>query len=575
MAKSESLAATPTSIPPTFGDETVWEHRSVLRNGEFLFPSMLTVDQQGLVYVTDSWRVQVFTLKGEFVRAWGHYGKGDGEFSDPEGIAVNSDGLVYVVDKNWPSVGRVQVFDNKGSFLWSWGNLKDPSGIAIAPDGTVYIIEQGVNQIRIFSANGDSLGSWGTEGTEPGQFDFRNGDPSGIGVDNAGNVYVADMANNRVQKFAPDGKFINQWGTAGSNPGQMSWPIGLAVSNGVVYVVDGENHRIQAFDTDGNYLSGFGQAGNGPGQLGASWINPLGIAVTPNNQIVVVDSDNNRIQVFDKDNSFVRMWGKRAYSNSGELLFPGGVAIAQQGDIYVTDNGHGSLAHFSSDGHFIESWDLSTISYYQGLTIDSTGNFYTFDLNNAQIVKISPDGQILRLWGEQAWPANDGSIPDGKFQCPGDIAILNSQVYATDICINQVQVFDLDGNFVKKWSTQGIIIRIVPDLQGNLLIVDSENQKIQTVSTDGDLLYEWSFSSSGLVSLSSIAVHPNGKIYLSDSENHQIYIFDEKGKFIDKWQLDSKNELKFPERIVFDRDGAAYVIGTFSLIKLQIPPFAR
>jgi hypothetical protein len=81
-------------------------------------------------------------------------------------------------------------------------------------------------------------------------------DPMGVAVDSSGNVYVADNAFDRMQKFSSDGTFITAWGSQGSADGQFDFPEGVAVdSSGNVYVADSFNKRIQKFSSDGTFLT--------------------------------------------------------------------------------------------------------------------------------------------------------------------------------------------------------------------------------------------------------------------------------------------------------------------------------
>ena len=83
--------------------------------------------------------------------------------------------------------------------------------------------------------------------------------PYGVAVDSSGNVYVADSANNRIQKFNSSGYFITKWGSLGSGDGQFFSPGGVAVdSSGNVYVADSMNARIQKFDIAGNFITKWG-----------------------------------------------------------------------------------------------------------------------------------------------------------------------------------------------------------------------------------------------------------------------------------------------------------------------------
>ena len=79
------------------------------------------------------------------------------------------------------------------------------------------------------------LTQFGSEGTGNGQFVF----PEGIAVDSSNNVYVADEANCRVEKFTSSGTYLTQWGSFGSGNGQFEYPAGIAVdSSNNVYVAD-------------------------------------------------------------------------------------------------------------------------------------------------------------------------------------------------------------------------------------------------------------------------------------------------------------------------------------------------
>ena len=72
--------------------------------------------------------------------------------------------------------------------------------------------------------------------------------PWGITIDGAGDVYVTDTGNHRIEKFDREGNFITQWGGFGNGGGQFNFPYGIAVdAKGSVFVVDSGNTRVQQF----------------------------------------------------------------------------------------------------------------------------------------------------------------------------------------------------------------------------------------------------------------------------------------------------------------------------------------
>ena len=106
------------------------------------------------------------------------------------------------------------------------------------------MVDRDNNRVQKFTSTGTFLAKWGKSGLGDGEF-FE---PSGIAVDSAGDVYVADTSNHRVQKFTSSGALLGRWGSFGNGTGQFESPNSLAVdSAGVVYVADTGNDRIQAF----------------------------------------------------------------------------------------------------------------------------------------------------------------------------------------------------------------------------------------------------------------------------------------------------------------------------------------
>lgn len=239
-------------------------------------PDGVAVDVAGNVYVadTDNHAIRKIgptgvttTLAGNGVQGMAN-GTGTGaQFRFPGGVAVDSDGNVYVSD-SWNNairkitpVGVVTTLAGNGvpqlqngtgaeaSFLY-------PQGIAVDNMGNVYVADSGNNVIRKVTPDGVV-----TTFAGDGSYGFRNGsgvganfnEPNGVAVDNAGNVYVADVGNHAIRKITPTGEvstlagngakgFVNGIGSAAL----FHAPVGIAVDGvGNVYVADARNNAIR------------------------------------------------------------------------------------------------------------------------------------------------------------------------------------------------------------------------------------------------------------------------------------------------------------------------------------------
>jgi hypothetical protein len=83
---------------------------------------------------------------------------------------------------------------------------------------------------------------FGTAGTGPGQLT----EPYGIAIKPSGNIFIGERGNNRVEEFSPSGEYLAQFGTKGSGPGQFSELSNVAVGQGgVLFVADSNNMRVQ------------------------------------------------------------------------------------------------------------------------------------------------------------------------------------------------------------------------------------------------------------------------------------------------------------------------------------------
>lgn len=162
-------------------------------------PTGIAFAPAGDLYISDGYvnsRVIKFNKNGEYLTHWGRRGTGDGEFNLPHDVCLDSRGRLYVADR---ANQRVQIFDASGKFLGKWTDIGAPWGLYyVAREDAIYMCDGNNNRVVKLDLNGRILGVLGSYGKIPGRFDYAHN----IAVDSEGSIYVTEIKNWRIQKFA-------------------------------------------------------------------------------------------------------------------------------------------------------------------------------------------------------------------------------------------------------------------------------------------------------------------------------------------------------------------------------------
>jgi hypothetical protein len=200
-------------------------------------------------------RLFEFDASGKYIRELGQdvYG-----FNTAFGLRVDPQDNVWTIDQ---SANQVVKFDPQGRVTLVLG--RKPEVINVRPAAP-----RGGGAPAAAPAAGARGGGAREGGPAPlpgsGTPGSTFSQPTDVAWDRAGNIYIADGmgTTNRIAKFDKDGKFIRQWGSTGSEPGQFTGVKALAIdAQGNVYAADLGNKRIQVFDADGTFKSQFGNVG--------------------------------------------------------------------------------------------------------------------------------------------------------------------------------------------------------------------------------------------------------------------------------------------------------------------------
>jgi DNA-binding beta-propeller fold protein YncE len=249
----------------------------------------------------------------------GQRGDGEGQFQSPQGLALDAQGNVYVADRG---NRRVQVFDPRGGFLMAIADARftGPRYVALDEGGRIYVSDAS-ERVDVFNGRGDPLQSFGQAGSLPSQFSQI----ADLVVDAAGDLYVVDSGNARVQKFSMLRGLLFTFGDVGEAADSVTRPQGIALDlEGNVYVADAQNGRIVKYDPGGSFLRAFE---TDIGEL-------RDITLDQRGYIYATDAAARVVCILDDQGRIVMQAGE------GQLSDPWGVAVDGDGRVYVADAGH-------------------------------------------------------------------------------------------------------------------------------------------------------------------------------------------------------------------------------------------
>jgi tripartite motif-containing protein 71 len=409
----------------------VWPNCGVNRH-DYCHPNYLATDIHGNLYVTDVATASVRKVSpvGKLMADWGTPGSDPTQFYTPAGVSLDVRGNVYVADLG---NGRIHKFSSSGTPITWWGatspGLFCPNSLAIDRRSSVYVGDCNQGSIQKYSASGIPFADW-----RPFRaVQVSSKSPSSMAIDRNGQVFVltSDAALSMLT-ISPDGRLVRSWSSSALGPGQAHAPTGIAVdSAGNVYVADSATNRVLKLSRAGKVTGSFGTEGSGAGQLE----NPSAVTVDANGNVYVSDVGNRRVVKFSPSGTSLGVWNT-APDGTALFLQPQGITVDARGSVYVADRGKHAIEKFSPDGKLITQWggaDSNLLSEPVGIAVDVGGTVYVTDVGNNRVDAFSPDGRIVSEWGRLGLQA-------GEFNQPGAVSVdQHGTIYVTDSGNNRIQ----------------------------------------------------------------------------------------------------------------------------------------
>ncbi|HEX5432334.1 MAG TPA: hypothetical protein VFW83_10220 [Bryobacteraceae bacterium] len=370
----------------------------------------------------------------------------------------------------------------------------------------------------------------------------------GLAADGDGNLYIADAADQRVRRVAPDGTISTVAGTGirgfsgdggPAAAAQLNSPYGLAFdTRGNLYIADLGNARVRRVARDGTIttIAGGGELpAGGPNEGTAAALlaleEPRNLALDSSGNLFISDFSGHRVYRLAVDGSLTTVAGTGVQGNAGDggaanraqLAFPAGLAVDAEGSLYIADSGNHAIRK-------VARGVISTIASAAtpaGLAFDGSGVLYVADPSA---------GEIL----------NEGTGARGQGTAAQDLAFFEGSLYASV------------GGFVLKFNSSGSVVvagggdlahgdggaaigarlnhpaGVAVDAAGNVYIADRDHHRIRRISKDGIITTvagtgvagDWGDGAPAayaeLNRPSSVALDSEGNLFIADTGNHRV-----------------------------------------------------
>jgi sugar lactone lactonase YvrE len=509
-----------------------------------------------------------------------------------------------------------------------------PSGVAVDAVGNVFVADPANGTIRKITPAGlVTTVAGGADGSADGMgADARFHFPTGVAVDNAGNLFVADSGNHTIRKITPAGvvtTFAGTAGAVGSTDGtgadaRFCTPSAVAVdAAGNVFVADQDNHTIRKITPAAVVTTFAGTASVTGGKVDgtgaeARFYYPQGVAVDGAGNVFVADTRNHTIRMITPASVVTTLAGSGGAEGSTdgtgtEARFsrPQGVAVDGAGNLFVADSGNNTIRMITPASVVTTlSGNAGWTSYLDGagtaalfdtptgVAVDAAGSLFVADSQSHTIRKVSPAGAVTTLAGTGSWTGTaDGTGAAARFNHPGGAAVDGA---------GNLFVADSGNHAIRKITPEGVVTTFAGmtgvmgfadgtgadarfygptdvdvDASGNLFVADYGNHLVRKISPAGVVsTLAGAVGSYGKVDglgadarftrPSGVAVDGAGNVFVAESENFAIRKITPEG--VVTTLADPAGLFYHPEDVAADGAGNLFVADKSSHTILKLTP---
>lgn len=533
-----------------------------------------THDGRLLVSEAHANRVSLFDAAGARVATFGE--SGEGALLDPRGIALSDAGNeLFVVDSGHQ---RIVAFGLDGSFRGAFGSygggageLRDPRGIAVRRQ-LVAVADTGNERVQLFATSGEPVRSIASGIVRC----------SDVAFDDAGALFASDTTQHRVVKLDVEGAHSIAFGDFGPHAGFFAAPQGLATRAGELYVVDTDNHRVQVFDAQSKLAYEWGLHALRPRE-GAGYLHyPSAVAISRDGALAAVaEPFEDRVQLFRRTRADEMLPINRVVDRTISAHF--GPTLALDGDLLaIVEPGAPALLLYDVE-HELEPWEPINITRWTAwgsgfgqllAPSDAALDFerqrlYVADFANATLMQLGfthdrsralgYDPFLLRLVRSFDFRAGRkfGLREFERAVHPSAIAVApNGEIWVLDAAQRVLVALTPELACVREPLDLGSLVRPIDFAlasDGRVFVVDELSERVSILGASGIA----TLSLPGAVRPAGIALDSDGNVYVSDAALNRVQKLAATGELLATFGTPGLGAGQFhkPRGLAFDEQG--------------------